>query len=134
MYDDLTIPSYLKSNQDWYLWIRLLFENKNRHFIKTDIIGLVYNDSRKLNRLTTSNNNLLSTYLFHKVLNEQMSLNLESVKGYFYIKYLKSKNPYFVLKVLINNYNILGLNSRHVFSYIKLRLYNEYKRLFLSKA
>ena len=65
------IPKELKSNQDWFLWIKLLFDNKSNFFYKDSLIGLIYNDEKKKERLTNKPHNIKSTYdflLFQKCL------------------------------------------------------------------
>lgn len=132
--NELIIPENLKSNQDWYLWIKMLNVNRDKHFVKDADIGLVYNDKRDINRLTLSPKNFESTVLFDYILQEEFSINLPSVKRYVYYKYLRSKPIFYTLKAIVLNRQILLINRRVMVSLLKNYLFYGFTRLFLSKT
>jgi hypothetical protein len=121
------IPVDLKSNQDWYLWMSILYKHKNVSFYKDIEVGLVYDDDRKRKtRLTLDSNNISSTYAFYKYCKSHFNHDNENVLGYYYFKYLRQKDLFDLIKspLLKNPY----LQKKHVISLIKIHFI---ERIFL---
>lgn len=121
------IPVDLNSNQDWYLWMSILYKHKKFSFFKDMEVGLVYDDDRrKKARLTLNSSNIASTYAFYKYCKNHFNHDNENVLGYFYFKYLRQMGLFDLIKspLLKNPY----LNKKHIISLIKI---NFIERLFL---
>ncbi len=116
---NLEIPVNLNSNQDWFLWIKLLFINKKKYFFKDSYIGLVYNDSRSNDRLTNDLKNIESTFFFYKVCKINFDIEIESVLTYFYYKIFKNKNLSFFLFYVLFRENTFRFKKRHIKSLLK---------------
>jgi len=119
----LKIPVILKSNQDWYLWISLLNINRKFYIYKDQKIGLLYNDIRNSGRLTTNKNNISSTYIFYKIIEEKFNLSLDSIINYYYYKILRQKSFFFLVRLIIVNNKTLKIPRKHINSLLKNHIY-----------
>ncbi|MDA7805101.1 glycosyltransferase family 2 protein [Schleiferiaceae bacterium] len=117
--DSCVIPKELRSNQDWFLWIKLLFDYRTNYFYKDSFIGLVYSDDKKKHRLTTLPDNKKSTYLFYNLCERMFNVRLESALAYFYYKAMRDLEFRYLLKTILINRRNLKLQSKHVISLFK---------------
>lgn len=115
------IPEKLKSNQDWFLYMELLFKNKKKYFLKDDLIGLIYDDSRNSSRLTQNYENLNSTYYFYEVCKEYFQDDNQYILSQFYYKFLKNKKILQIIYFYLNNKQLMS--GRHYFSILKNKFY-----------
>lgn len=113
------IPNELKSNQDWFLWIKLLFDNKSNYFYKDSLVGLVYNDEKTKDRLTNKPNNIKSTYDFYIICKKMFDIELNSALSYFYYKIIKSLTFKDFVKIVFINRKHLNIKTKHVISLLK---------------
>ena len=112
------IPKELKSNQDWFLWIKLLFDNKSNFFYKDSLIGLIYNDEKK-KRLTNKPHNIKSTYDFYIISKKMFDIELNSALSYFYYKIIKNLTFIDFVKIIYNNRKHLNIKTKHIMSLFK---------------
>ena len=113
------IPNELKSNQDWFLWIKLLFDNESNFFFKDSLVGLIYNDEKTKDRLTNKPHNIKSTYDFYILCKKKFDIELSSALSYFYYKVIKSLTFMNFVKIIFRNRKYLNIRTKHIVSLLK---------------